>query len=423
LSLLRSRAETTALIVSLALASQTLLVLLPLAVATAFFASNRTRRHLATWPLWLLMLTLALVNSLKWPESDLADYYRFVDHVVGTPLSQVFMTDESFISISPYELLFKTFVALLSPLGAAAKITFTAISTLLIYGSCALIGRWMIAGYERASGGLGRTVTSSLQSSLTISAAILIGITFSVTAHLTRQYLAGACFFIGLFLFLLHRRTVWMLPCLLALLVHRSAAVLVVPLFLLLIYRRWPLAAWLGVLAVLVLGLFNPLSLIFDLDLELTLLGNEGEQGPALMALDASVVIGATWIGRQAWLREDAPNAGDSERLAYVCRQLLMFATGFAAALYAAHEVPLVLFRSYFYIEFLRVPLLAMIIHAGLLQLRCARLAAVTGLVIVGALVCWARASGAEWQYADRGWVPWQLSEVIERWHRIEDNH
>jgi hypothetical protein len=214
----------------------------------------------------------------------------------------------------------------------------------------------------------------------------------------------------------------WLIPCLLSVLVHRSAVILAPPLLLLLLHQRFPRLAWLGVVLIAAVGLFNPLALFLDLELEQNLLAQEGQQGPMLIALDALLVIGATRFAVPSATPSGAPaTMRNSAPFARTCVNLAFFAAAFAAMLFATREVPLVLFRSYFYLEFIRVPLLAMVFHTALNRLNASQAAAV-GLVVVGCLVCWARTANSEWEYTERGTVPWQLSEIFERWRRIEDN-
>lgn len=415
------RLPPTALLTAplLALLSQTLLVLLPLSMILAFACARPGSARVASWPLWLVLLVLAVINTQKLPESDLADYYRFVDHVVATPLWDVFATDESFISVRPSEFVFKAFVSLLSPLGAAARIAFTLLSTLLLYGACVAGAHRFIDGL---SAGAKPMVQERLLRALILAAALLLGVTFSVTAHLTRQYLAGAVFFSGLFGFLFTGRHRWLLLCAGSAGVHGASAILLLPLGAMLLHRRFPRWAMAFVCGIAVAGLFNPLLLLTDIELQATLFGEEGQQPPLLMLLDASLVLGAWWIGahRPRSPRDRGPAALDGLR--HAAEGVLVFGIAFAAVLFAVREVPLVMFRSYFFLEFVRAPLLALVFFAALRRLTTLRLPAALVLLIVSAAACWARTAGADWQYTSDGLLPMQLPDLMRRWQTIENS-
>ena len=105
------------------------------------------------WPVFLLVAALALVNSQKWPDSDLGVYYSYITYVAETPLSDVLLTTESFSSITPEVVVFKVYVWLVAVVGGASGVVFTVVSSLLIYGVLGTICHAVLRSFAAADSG------------------------------------------------------------------------------------------------------------------------------------------------------------------------------------------------------------------------------------------------------------------------------
>jgi hypothetical protein len=391
-----------------AMLAQTAVFWALLAVCAAQLAmlAGWTRRP---WSLaWVAVLLLAVVNSVKWPDSDLAEYYGYLDHAGQTGFWALVLDPETYLSIKVTEPLFRIFAWCISHASPAPRVTFTLLSTIFIYGTalflCNKAMNWLLPPAQ--PGAQDADPTPMIASCV----ALLIGLTFSLTGHLVRQYLAGGLFMVGVFGLATDRRSIWLLGPVLSVATHNSAILLWIPLIFSWLYGYSPRSCWLGLL--LMVGLANSglFSFLNDLIEVGKLLQDDGQIGPALPALDVVVLLAGWYLLRR--------EAGAPQR-----NLLWVYAVAFAALLMTIREVPLMFFRTYFYVEFLRTPLLAMLLVAGLR--RCGPWKApVAALAIVLSLgLCWLRAEGSEWLYQGAAasqpeW--WQMSRLMDRWERIE---
>jgi hypothetical protein len=403
------------LLILAGLAGQTWLSAFGAGALCAITLAYWRRDMLSMWlPLGLIGF-LALVNSMKWPDSDLGWYYTYVDYVNSTPLGEVLLTEDVFLSIRQQEMLFKLVVWLLGAISGGNRAFFTLATTILIYGSamatCRMLLRTMAADQQRnANARSAATLTP-----LVISAALLIGITFSLTAHLTRQYLAGSLFVLGLFLWVTSTRKWGLLLAALAVTIHISAALLLLPLALALVYRRSATLYSLCFLAMVAALASGVLDQLFDLTSQASLLRQDGEQGGALLLIDTLILAGA------AWLYYLMPVQSPAARKAF--ETLLAFAAAFATLLLLVHGAPFLFFRTYMYIEFLRTPLVAFILFAVLQRLGPQKFHVAILLLLLGTIVCWTRAMKSEWIYTSdgAGSAAFTMVGVFDRWTLIQN--
>ncbi len=402
---------------ALVVASQSVVALVPLAMCAALVAGRGRRTAYAYWPVLLLVAALALVNSQKWPDSDLGEYYGFIDYAARTPLSELLFGDETYVSISPDLILFRAFAWLVAMLSGGSGIAFTLISTTLIYGAlawlCHLVLRTRHAVAAGPAAGRGGRESGEGTAPIAICSALLLAVTFSVTAHLTRQYLAGALFFTGAFAFWADGRRRWLLLAAASVLVHTSTLLLALPLALALLHRRHPRLFWLGVGAVFAFGASGILETYIDAIAGLgNVLSEEGAQGSLLVLLDGLVVAAVAWLNRRTLGRTPQQRALLSSALA--------FAVAFGATMFVVRDIPLLFFRSYFYFEFIRTPLVALLLYALLARAGRARLLVAAVCLAAAGAVCWQRTLASEWDYGSGGRVALSIVGVLERWTAID---
>jgi hypothetical protein len=367
--------------------------------------------------MWLplgLIGFLALINSIKWPDSDLKSYYSYVDYVSSTPIVEVLFGADAFLSIRQEEPLFKLIVWLLGKMSGGSRVVFTLATTIFIYVGAMLSCRMLL---QTIANDQPRNATFRSTRTLipvVTCAALLIGITFSLTAHLTRQYLAGSLFFFGLFLWATSSRKWALLLALLAVTIHLSAALLWVPLTLAMVYRRSAVLYGLCLLALiasLATGIFDQL---FDLSAQISFLREDGEQGAALQLIDSLIFIVATSMYYSVPARSTATRRAFST--------LLAFAVAFATLLLLIHNAPFLFFRAYMYIEFLRAPMVALILYAAMQRLGPLKSHFAVLMLLLGTIVCWERAMSSDWEYTANGAgsAAFTLVGVLNRWALIQ---
>lgn len=389
-----------------ALLAQTALLWLLLAVvgASAARAAGWVRRP--WWPAWALVLLLAVINSTKWPDSDLAEYYQYLAYCKPLDWWTLVSDPDSHLSVRVTEPVFRSFVWLLAQVSPAPRITFGLLSSLMIYGMALTLSAQVInllQGPEEAASDPAPVVATCV--------ALLLGVTFSLTAHLIRQYLAGGLFMLALMHFVLHRRPAVLLWALVAVLVHNSAVLLWLPLLLAWARPRAPRLFWTVLLLSVALTNSGLIGWLNELIAAGTLLKDDGQIGLALPLLDVAVLGGGWWL-----LRRSAAGS----RLAL----LWSFCIAFAALLLCIREVPLMFFRTYFFLEFLRVPMLALLLCAGLRRGGDWRAPIAALALLCAAGLCWTRVQGAEWTYrgTPQSWPEWlQMDRLADRWQKIED--
>jgi hypothetical protein len=243
----------------------------------------------------------------------------------------------------------------------------------------------------------------------------MLGLTLSLTGHLVRQYLAGGLFFVGLFAFAYRGGWPWLLLCAAACAVHNAVLLLAGPLAVALLLQRRPgtLAAVLA--AVIAASLAGAIPLLDDLAEATSFLKEDGAIGIALPLLDLAVLATAALV----W-RGSAPQARPAARGTML---LLAFGLALAVALFCLRDIPLLFFRSYFFLEYLRVPMLAFVIAAGLRRAGAAAPAAALFTLLVSAGLCWLRLQGTEWEYGHPAAL-WpealDLHSMLARWAAIE---
>jgi EpsG family len=390
--------------VAMALLAQTLLAWVALAALVTLAA---TQGRLAWWPAVTVVLLLAVVNSLKWPESDLAEYFTVIDDVRLVSLAALLGDDSALLSIRPTEPAFRMLIWLAAHAEPLPRIAFALFTSLATYGSILWLCH-MASSSQRSTDTDWRPAVAS-------AVALLLGVTFSLTGHLVRQYVAGGLFFIGVFGWSFTGRWRWLVwPCL-AVAVHNSAAMLGLPLLLAMLLSTRPRLFVLLLGGVVLAAATNRIPMISDLAEATSFLKDDGQIGLALPTLDA-LLLALTW---GVWR-----TLSDSQRPSrHVAARLLCFAIALAVLLFCIRDVPLLFFRSYFYLEFLRAPMLAFVISVALRRSGAAGLPLAIVAMLLAALVCWLRVRGADWSYGATHvhWPEWlDVHSVVRRWQMIQ---
>lgn len=388
------------------LAAQTFLVWVALAgLVTLLMTGGR----IAWWPATATALLLAVVNSLKWPESDLAEYFVILDSVKDLSLGVLLDDESALMSIRPTEPVFRTLLWLVARADPLPRITFALFGGIAVYG--ALLWLCRRASTPTWSG------DTAWQAAIATTIALLIGVTFSLVGHLVRQYIAGGLFFIGVFGWALTGRWRWWLWPAIACATHNSALLLVVPLIVSALLAFRPRLFMAVALVVLGASLAGQIPFVSEMAEATSFLKEDGQIGLALPLLDSAVLL-VTWLVWRKLPTQDRPAPDTTARM-------LCFGVSLAVVLFCIREVPLLFFRSYFYLEFLRAPMLAFVIAAAL---RHAGKAAVPGAVLalpLAALLCWQRVRSADWSYGAEHapWSEWlDMQSVLLRWQSIQSS-
>ena len=395
---------STLTLVALTLAAQTLLAWLALAGLVTLLA---TRGRLTWWPAVTTVLLLSVVNSLKWPESDLAEYFILLDDIRLVPLSSLLGDESALLSIRSSEPVFRTLMWLAARADPLPRIAFALVVGLFVYGSLLMLCRWATSSAN--------TTDPTWQAAIATTIALLVGVTFSLVGHLTRQYFAGGLFFLGLFGWAFTGHYRWWLGPAVACATHNSALLLIVPLTLSAFLSSRPRLFVMVVLATLGASLAGLFPLIDELAEATSFLKEDGQIGIALPLMDAALLLVAWYVWR-------CLPVGDRPAMQIALR-LMCFSVALAVMLFCIREVPLLYFRSYFYIEFLRAPMLAFVIAA---VLRGAGNAAALNTVValpLAALLCWLRVRGTDWNYSSEHsyWPEWlDVHSVLMRWQAIQ---
>jgi EpsG family len=389
---------------ALALAAQTLLAWFALAGIVTLLT---TRGRLAWWPAVATVLMLAVLNSLKWPESDLAEYFAVLDGARQLPLWTLLHDESALLSIRSTEPVFRALVWLLARADPLPRVAFSLLGGLAIYG--ALLWLCRLTSVPRSE------PDPAWQAVMAVTIALLAGVTFSLVGHLVRQYLAGGVFFIGLFGWAFTSRWRWFLWPAVACAIHNSALLLVLPLLLSLLLANRPRLFAIAMLLVLGASLTGWIPFIGELADAASFLKEDGEIGLALPLLDGVVLLTA-WRVWQGLPTQERPEVRTATRL-------LCFGMALAVVLFYIRDLPLLFFRSYFYLEFLRVPMLAFIIAAGLRSANRAAVPAAAAMLTMAVLLCWLRARGTDWSYGveHARWPVWMdVHSVMQRWKTIQ---
>lgn len=395
-----------ALLVAAALVGQTALAWVAVAGLAALVLA---RGRLVWWPACTVVVVAALLNSLKWPESDLADYYRYLDEAAQVGLWDLLSEEQAFLSIRITEPLFRAWMWLVANASPAPRVLFAWLGGLFTYACALALCRLSARSDANAPADLSATAWAT-------AASLMIGVTLSLTGHLVRQYLAGGLFFVGLFGFAYRGGARWLLLCAAACAVHNAVLLLAGPLVVALLLQRRPGTLAVVLVAVVAASLGGFIPLLGDLAEATSFLKDDGEIGIVLPLLDLTVLAAATLV----W-RHSAPQTRPAVRGTML---LLAFGLLFAVALFCLREIPLLFFRSYFFLEFLRVPLLAFIITAVLRRAGTAAPAAALFTLVLAAALCWLRVQGTDWEYghpAARWPEALDLHSVLVRWAAIEN--
>lgn len=389
------------------LAAQTVLSWVALAALAALLLS----RNGWVWvPAAATVLLATVINSLKWPDSDLAEYYAYLDLARTQSVWALLKDEDIFVSIKPTEPLFRALAGLCAHATPSPRIFFSLVCGLVTYGAALAMCRMTTRAWTTAN------AVATPAAASACAAALLLGITFSLVGHLVRQYLAGAIFFLGFFGYLTSGRKQWLLLPLLAGGIHNGALMLLAPLLLSLLLHARPKLLLTLLAAFLAAAELQQIPLLSELATDLSFLKQDGEIGYLLPTLDAGVLVLAWWVWRRTPVSQ---RPFDDRSMA----RILWFGMTLGVMLFSVREVSLLLFRSYFFFEFLRVPMLAFVLCAWLRSADAARHALQAMLLACAVTVCWLRAHGSEWVYTSgtTTWPDWaDIHHTFERWRSIE---
>jgi EpsG family len=391
--------------VALAVAAQTALAWLALAGLLTLMVARSG--WLAWWPAVATALLLIVLNSLKWPESDLAEYFVMLDGARHLPLGALLDDESALLSIRSTEPVFRTLMWLLARADPLPRVAFTIFGGAAIYGSLLWLCRWA----SRL-----RHDDANWHAGVATAVALLVGVTFSLSGHLVRQYLAGGMFFLGVFGWALSGRWRWLLWPVAACATHNSALLLAAPLLLSMLFSARPLIFVAILLAALGAAPTGQIPILGDLSEATSFLKEDGQIGLSLPVLDGLLLL-------LAWCVWRALPAGQRPPTRAVVR-ILCFCVAFAVLLFYISEIPLLFFRSYFYLEFLRAPILAFVIAASLRRAGRAGMPLALITLPLAAFVCWLRVRSADWVYGatNARWPEWMdIHSVVQRWLVIQN--
>ena len=145
----------------------------------------------------IFSMIFATINVFKVPQSDLLNYTNYYNLMSNSSIHDAL--NLNYLNIRHSEVLFKSYVWILSHISEYSW-SFVFVSTIIIY--------FVITYFSLNFCGFYINDFKYNNSSTLLFCIIwccFIGITFSITAHVTRQYLGIAVFLIGV-LFLLHKK-------------------------------------------------------------------------------------------------------------------------------------------------------------------------------------------------------------------------
>ena len=351
----------------------------------------------------------SLLTSTKFPESDLLLYLEIYEDLGRQALADVF--SYAVLSIRVTEVAYSIYSYLISTISGGSAFAFVFLTSFLIYLFVVLIAYFAFVGGAGLSARYAHDRSPLLTKNpyayaflAAMALASFVAITFSLSGHLVRQYLAGSVLFFGfaVLIFSERRWVIGSILILLAPLIHNSAAIPAVITILVFVLRHrraflWPtlvLFAFLGYYGVTFIPGYD--SVVS----EATQAADEGAIHPVIVAADVALVVLA--LG----LNSAHPHLQSKRQLSLILWACVLF----ASFLVLVSGVSLLFLRFYFYVEFFRVLLIGFIFG------RYARTVGPTAVLVAGSfslLYFSLRFNFSAWDYIDR--MPGALFVDISR--------
>ena len=292
-----------------------------------------------------IALLLSILNLTKHPSSDLVRYIEFFYLVKSNGL--ITSLTSHFITIRPTEFIFTCYVWLLSLLFDNAAI-FVFMSTFLIYwlvfyGLFILINKNPLFVHIFA-----HSVRERLLIIISVSIIGFVFITFSLSGHLIRQYLALSLFFLGICYYHANNpiRAKFLLIC--SCFIHNSIILLLVLYFAssvlnIILTRFKSFTQFLIIfifLALIVTGC-SYFTHYIKVSMAARAITNDGTIPISLMLIDGTLILSfATLLYKQ--------------KLRLHLKGFLLFILIYVTFMLSMYEIPLITLRYYFAMDFLR---------------------------------------------------------------------
>lgn len=296
----------------------------------------------------------SLLNSTKYPESDLLYYLEIYDDLGLESLSNVF--SYTALSLRGTEAVYSLYSYLVAMISGRSKIAYVVITSLLIYlfamlAIClAFLHTIQRDSHDRLKGSAllikAPYVTGFL---VATTLGTFVAITFSLSGHLIRQYLAASVLLLGLALLLFteKRRATGITLIAIAPFIHNSSAIMSVVSVAVYIFKNNRLALWCivgGSILIIAYGIDSLSGFDFAVN-EMVLSMDEGTVHPAIMATDLALLMLAIWL-----------NSTESDPRAKQRMNVILWSVGiFALFLIFVRQIPFYFLRYYFYVEVFRV--------------------------------------------------------------------
>ncbi len=372
------------------------------AIALAWQSSERYRLT----PAVAIAIVMAILNSAKLPESDLAWYILLYNEAAKLPLSDAIFNAS--LSVRSTEFVYNTYVHFLASLTGRSSVAFVFTSTFLIYflaNYAALLYRsHVLKSDERTD-----------DAALLLLSTTFVFLTFSLSGHLIRQYLAASMAALGFALF--HRsRTASHLMLAMAVFTHNSCAALVVPMLAGLhggFLFRSILTAY-ALLTLVVLGAGIPAITALETLTSAAATMDDGSIPKPIIVFDCLLFAATAWV---VWRTRQ--QSRDSQHEPH--RALIRFGLLWLLTMLASSAVHFIFFRFYFYIEVLRPLLLATIVSHASGFVHARRNAYSTLALLIALAYFFARASTTVWNYGySLPMLPFKnIFDLVERLARV----
>jgi len=340
-----------------------------------------------------LAFLLAIFNVSKAPESDLLNYIDFFYYVEKQDFLSLF--NSAYLSIRPTEFVFTIYVWFLTVCFDSA-LYFTLMSTALIYG-LVFYGVYVLINHHTLLNHVSQhKVRERLLIIISFFFIAFAFITFSLSGHLIRQYLALAVFFLGLCYQSTSRPKVGSLFFLMAIFVHNSVIVLVALYYSALVTSKLIKRLRGSSQVALVLSFI----LLIELLLILSLKSYAESQFPiAFLLNDGSIPLSLVIIDVVLFCSFLAVLYVGKNRMLYLS-SLIIFILMYTVFLAATYDIALISLRYYFLMDFLRCFLFVFIVF--LIRpyiIKKVVMIFSVGLVVLPLLIFGARYEKSPWVY------------------------
>jgi len=293
----------------------------------------RELRHFSIWiPSLLMGGCLSLLNSQKAPEGDLAAYADYFYALQSISFDQALTF--SFLNIRVTEIIFRLYVWCLSQI-AQSPAWFVGVSTMIVYSIAIVFPiKYIELTYPKKE-----KVLFGLVGAFWVC---FFCMTFSLTAHVTRQYLGLSVFLLGILFLLRGSKYFSILLMLLSGAVHNATLVLL-PIFMISVYFKERVRNISFVVGALVFSLLASVFVSFVIK-NIPFLGDRGEAesvGIVVLMLDIGIFMLFGYLYRKNFDNVYVLSFY-SFSIFYICFLIIIYGE------------PLIFLRFYFVFDFIR---------------------------------------------------------------------